>query len=85
MTVRSTEACLWNASYLRPAALSRTTHEGDVMKKLIAVLALCLAVGGASFGAEHVVTHSAKVAGKGTYKATKATVKGTGKVLQHMF
>jgi hypothetical protein len=68
------------------------------MKKLIAVFALCLAVGGASFGAEHVVTHSAKVAGKGTYKATKgtykatkgtykatkATVKGTGKVLKHM-
>jgi hypothetical protein len=54
------------------------------MKKLIAVLALCLAVGGASFGAEHVVTHSAKVAGKGTYKVTKATVKGTGKVLKHM-
>jgi hypothetical protein len=72
-------------------ALSRTTHKGDVMKKLIAVFALCLAVGGASFGAEHVVTHSAKVAGKGTYKATKgtykatkATVKGTGKVLKHM-
>jgi len=54
------------------------------MKKLIAVFALCLAVGGASFGAAHVVTHSAKVAGKGTYKATKATVKGTGKVLKHM-
>ena len=55
------------------------------MKKLIATLAFCLAVGGASFGAEHIVTHSAKVAGKGTYKATKATVKGTGKVLKHMF
>ena len=54
------------------------------MKKLIAVFALCLAVGSASFGAEHVVTHSAKVAGKGTYKVTKATVKGTGKVLKHM-
>jgi hypothetical protein len=47
------------------------------MKKLIAVLAFCLA--------ERVVTHSAKVASKGTYKATKATVKGTGKVLKHMF
>jgi hypothetical protein len=54
------------------------------MKKLIAVLAFCLAVGGTSFGAEHVVTHSAKVAAKGTYKATKTTVKGTGKVLKHM-
>jgi hypothetical protein len=85
MTVRSTEARLWNASYMRSTALSRTTRKGHVMKKLIAVLAFCLAVGGASFGAEHVVTHSAKVAGKGTYKATKATVKGTGKVLKHMF
>ena len=86
MTVRSTDACLWNASYMRSTALSRTTtHKGDVMKKLIAVLAFCLAVGGVSFGAEHVVTHSAKVAGKGTYKATKATVKGTGKVLKFMF
>jgi len=66
-------------------ALSRTTRKGDLMKKLIAVLAFCLALGGVSFGAEHVVTHSAKVAGKGTYKATKATVKGTGKVLKHMF
>ena len=75
---------MWNASYMPSIALSRTTRKGDVMKKLIAVFALCLAVGGASFGAAHVVTHSAKVAGKGTYKATKATVKGTGKVLKHM-
>jgi hypothetical protein len=85
MTVSSTEASLLNANYMRSTALSRTTRKGDVMKKLIAVLAFCLAAGGASFGAEHVVTHSAKVAGKGTYKATKATVKGTGKVLKHMF
>ena len=85
MSVSRTEACLWNASYMRSTALSRTTRKGDLMKKLIAVLAFCLALGGASFGAEHVVTHSAKVAGKGTYKATKATVKGTGKVLKHMF
>ena len=71
MTVRSTEAWLWNASYMRSTALSRTTRKGDVMKKLIAVLAFCLAVGGASFGAEHVVTRSAKVAAKGSYKARK--------------
>lgn len=85
MKVRSSEARLSNANHLRSTALNPTTHKkGDVMKKLIAVLAFCLAVGGASFGAEHVVTHSAKVAGKGTYKATKATVKGTGKVLKHV-
>jgi hypothetical protein len=84
MTVRSTKAWLWNASYMRSTALSRTTRKGDVMKKLTVVLALCLTAGGASFGAEHIVTHSAKAAGKGTYKVTKATVKGTGKVLKHM-
>ena len=84
MTVRSTEPCLWNASYMRSTALSRTTPKGDVMKKLIAVLAFCLAVGGASFGSEHVVTRSAKVAAKGSYKAAKVTVKGTGKALKFM-
>jgi hypothetical protein len=85
MTVRSTEDWLWNASYMRSTALSRTTRKGNVMKKLIAVLAFCLAVGGASFGAEHVVTRSAKVAAKGSYKAAKVTVKGTGKALKLMF
>ena len=85
MTVRSTEACLWNASYMCSTALSRTTRKGDVMKKLIAVLAFCLAVGGASFGAEHVVTRSAKGAAKSTYKVTRTTVKGTGKALKLMF
>ena len=55
------------------------------MKKVIAVLAFCLAVGGASFGAEHVVTHSAKVAAKGSYKAAKGSVKGAGKALKLMF
>ena len=85
MTVRSTEDWLWNASYMRSTALNRTTHKGDVMKKLIAALAFCLAVGGASFGAEHVVTRSAKVAAKGSYKAAKVTVKGTGKALKLMF
>jgi hypothetical protein len=69
---------------MRSTSLSRTTRKGDVMKKLVAVLAFCLAVGGASFATTNVVTHSAKVAATGTYKATKATVKGTGKVLKHM-
>jgi hypothetical protein len=49
------------------------------MKKLIAlgVLSLCMSV--SSFGAVHVVTHSAKVAGKDTYKATAYSAKETGK------
>jgi hypothetical protein len=55
------------------------------MKKLITVLAFCLAVGRASFGSEHVVTRSAKGAAKGSYKAAKVTVKGTGKALRFMF
>lgn len=55
------------------------------MKRLIAVLALCFAVAAPSFGAEHVVTHSAKVAGKDTYKAAKYSVKETGKALKLLF
>jgi hypothetical protein len=55
------------------------------MKKLMAVLALCLAVSVPSFGAEHVVTHSAKVVGKDTYRATKFSVKETGKALKFLF
>jgi hypothetical protein len=49
------------------------------MKKLIAlgVLSFCMSV--PSFGAVHLVTHSAKVAGKDTYKATAHSAKETGK------
>lgn len=69
------------------AALDSTAPPGkdEVMKKFIAVLALCLAVSASSFGAEHVVTRSAKAAGKGTYKAAKVSVKETGKVLKFLF
>jgi uncharacterized GH25 family protein len=55
------------------------------MKRLLVVLAFCLAVSAPSFGAEHVVTHSAKVAGKDTYKAAKYSVKKTGKFLKFVF
>jgi len=55
------------------------------MKKLIAVLALCLTASVPSFGAEHVITHSAKAAGKGTYKAAKYSAKETGKLLKFLF
>jgi hypothetical protein len=55
------------------------------MKKLIAVLALCLAASVPSFGAEHVVTRSAKAVGKGTYKVAKLSVKGTAKFVKFMF
>jgi uncharacterized GH25 family protein len=54
-------------------------NKGGSMKKRIAlgVLSLCMSI--PSFGAEHVVTHSAKVAGKDSYKATAYTVKAAGK------
>jgi hypothetical protein len=62
-----------------------TSGKEKEMKKLIAVLAVCFAVSVPSFGAEQFVTHSAKVAGKDSYKAAKYSVKGTGKVLKSVF
>jgi uncharacterized GH25 family protein len=49
------------------------------MKKVSAlvILSLCMAV--PSFAAEHVVTHSAKVIGKDSYKAAAVSVKDAGK------
>ncbi len=41
------------------------------MKKLLALVVLALSVSVPSFGAEHVVSRSAKVAGKESYKAAK--------------
>ena len=55
------------------------------MKKVLTVLALCLSVSATSFGAEHVVTRSAKAVGKDTYKAAKVSVKKTGKALKFLF
>lgn len=51
------------------------------MKKVSALvfLALCLAESVPSFAAEHVVTRSAKVAAKDTYRGAKYSVKETGK------
>jgi len=48
------------------------------MKKLIALVVLGMAVSAPSF-AEHLVTHSAKVAGKESYKAAKVSAKEAGK------
>ena len=41
------------------------------MKTVIALVVLCVAVSAPSFAAEHLVTHSAKVVGKGSYRAAK--------------
>ena len=48
------------------------------MKKLLVLVALSLCMAAPSFGAD-VVGHSAKVAGKDTYKAAKISAKETGK------
>jgi len=49
------------------------------MKKLFALVVLSLSISLPSFGAEHVVSHSAKVAGKDSYKAAAFSAKGVGK------
>jgi len=64
--------------------LEIATHNAEVikeenMKKVIALVVLSLCMSAASFGAEHVVTHSAKVAGKETYKTAKYSAKEAGK------
>jgi hypothetical protein len=48
------------------------------MKKVLALVALALCVSAPSFGAD-VVGHSAKVAGKDSYKDAKVSAKETGK------
>jgi hypothetical protein len=55
------------------------------MKKLVTAFAVCLSLSLPSFGAERLVTRTTKAVGKGTYKVTKGTVKGTGKVLKTLF
>jgi len=49
------------------------------MKKLFTLVVLSLTISLPSFGAEHVVSHSAKVAGKDSYKAAAFSAKGVGK------
>ncbi|MCU1272205.1 MAG: hypothetical protein JWN74_3499 [Acidobacteriaceae bacterium] len=48
------------------------------MKKVFALVVLSLCMAAPSFGA-NVVGHSAKVAGKDSYKAAKVSAKETGK------
>jgi hypothetical protein len=52
--------------------------QGGNMKKLFALVVLSLCMSAPSFGAD-VVGHSAKVAGKESYKAVKVSAKETGK------
>jgi uncharacterized GH25 family protein len=53
--------------------------KGGNMKKFFALVVLSLCVSAPSFAAEHVISHSAKVAGKDSYKAAKFSAKETGK------
>jgi len=53
-------------------------QKGGNMKKVLALVVLALCVSAPSFGAD-VVGHSAKVAGKDSYKAAKVSAKETGK------
>jgi len=48
------------------------------MKKLLVLVALSLCMAAPSFGSD-VVGHSAKVAGKDTYKVAKVSAKDAGK------
>jgi hypothetical protein len=54
------------------------TNKGGNMKRLLALVTLAVCVSAPSFGAD-VVGHSAKVAGKDTYKVAKASAMDTGK------
>jgi hypothetical protein len=62
----------------RKRGVTRRNEKGGNMKRLLALVTLAVCVSAPSFGAD-VVGHSAKVAGKDTYKAAKASAKDTGK------
>ena len=49
------------------------------MKKILTLVVLSLSISLPSFGAEHLVSHSAKVAGKDSYKAATFSAKKAGK------
>ena len=59
-------------------AMHSTNKQGGNMKKLFAMAVLSVCMAAPSFGAD-VVGHSAKVAGKESYKAAKFSAKETGK------
>jgi hypothetical protein len=59
--------------------MARRNEKGGNMKRIFALVTLAVCVSAApSFGAD-VVGHSAKVAGKDTYRVAKVSVKDTGK------
>jgi hypothetical protein len=60
------------------ATHSKNKQGGGNMKKLFALAVLSVCMAAPSFGAD-VVGHSAKVAGKDSYKAAKVSAKEAGK------
>ena len=55
------------------------------MKKFFTLVVLSLSISLPSFAAEHVVSHSAKVAGKESYKAATFSVKEASKAGKAFF
>jgi hypothetical protein len=49
------------------------------MKKSISLIAFVLYVAAPSFGAVHILSRSANVVGKDSYKATKTSIEDAGK------
>jgi hypothetical protein len=49
------------------------------MKKLISLCIFALCVSAPSFAAEHILSRSAKVVGKDSYKVTKTSLEGLGR------
>jgi hypothetical protein len=49
------------------------------MKKLIGLFVFALSVSAPSFGAEHILSRSAKVVSKDPYKVTKTSLEDLGK------
>jgi hypothetical protein len=62
----------------RQEGMAWRNEQGGNMKRLLALVTLAVCVSTPLFGAD-VVGHSAKVAGKDTYKAAKVSAKDTGK------
>jgi len=82
-SVKRNDADAWlaetwfSASPLAKKHVRHSNKKGGNMKKLFVLLALSLCISVPSFGADHLVTHSAKAAGKETYKAAKSSAKET--------
>jgi len=55
------------------------------MKKLIALVVLFLCMSAPSFGGEHLVSRSAKVAGNDSYKAAKFSAKAADRAGKDSF